>query len=173
MIDYEKLQEAAEIAIKDDRYYFTIGFGAYSKGSERLEITAFDSHTAEEFYFDDIEGLLQKLKELTTPKPRYKVGQSLWYLDSQNIMSHLTVTKFYYCDEEDTYCYDNGVEWDSCAFQESYLFPSRESLVEHQIQYWQSLKEQESCQHEGDGTIWRLTTLEDGQGKCIKCGEFY
>ncbi len=151
----------------------------------------------------DYEKLWEDLKEIilkqdydikvrlsqSKPEPKFKVGDLWWYLDEANFMWHpkpksLTIT------EENKGWYRDDDEW----------FPSRNALIQSQIDYWQSLKEPDvesnqvqadvgscqheirskygdciecghgSCQHESDGKVY---LSNPSKYLCKKCGEFY
>ncbi len=102
-----------------------------------------DFLASQEYCYNDINHLITKLRELTAPLPKYKyaLGQTLWYVDSrQNIQSAFVE----YIDDEGRYV--NG----SWHLPEDAAYPSKEALIEAQIDYWDFQKRQESfCQRFG------------------------
>ncbi len=161
MIDYEKIKLAHELAEKEGAaiyYTYKNSDGNYVSGN-------------------DLDQLLLEMTRMNQPKQKYKVGQEVW-VKSYSVFNegHMSmdaykavVIPFRDCDYrrgEDlirTIC--NGDEY-VCG--ESFVYPSREALIESQIQYWTKLKNE--CHHQDDGNCY---TSHPSMCKCIKCGEFY
>lgn len=147
-----------------------------------------NADTLEEISFDDLDQLITKLKELTQ-KPKYEVGQEVWFIDVDNNISSLEITHINNHENRTGYqnCYKG---W---YVPEEKCYPSRESLIKAQIDYWESLKFEDAieyvqknhdgtiknlaskeCDHESYGKLYRTMEWGDtGQYKCTKCGEFY
>ena len=101
-------------------------------------------------------------EELTQPSPKYVIGQDVWFLGEENQL----------CNDEITHS-DMGIQnyiyylmhYDG-LFHESILYPTKQSLIDAQIQYWQSLKIDEiskskTCKRCGmqrvtDGMCWAV-----------------
>jgi hypothetical protein len=178
MIDYEKLKKAHKLADKYTEMNFprivnisTIhGKEILSWRLFCLEITD-DSKLVFDWKFTTEDDLLDKLKELTQPEPKYKVGDEVWIVEDDECQSYvvdgISGSRYYL-----SHPYNRGLIY------ESKLYPTKQALIEAQIAYWLSLKIDEDakelgmqkigeCQHESDSTQfgppWR----------CKKCGEFY
>lgn len=149
MIDYEKLKIAHELAFK-------------FKPANRLKITYIYTNNGEMYYhlslepaspnyeFASIDELIEKLQGLTKHEPKYKVG---WYL----LHGHIRHTKFHDGDGF-SMCEATSPE---CAGL--ILFPSRQALIEHQLNYWSRLLQDEE---------WHLSKelKSDGKFDCDDCG---
>ena len=85
------------------------------------------------------EDKVQETKELiakhklTQPEPKYRVNQLMWLQSDDEIYSF--VIERIEWDGSDYIC--SGGAWDVCEIS---LFPTRQALIEHQIEYWQSLQ---------------------------------
>ena len=167
MIDYEKLKMAHEICSKLNDHYFSIDFCVNTK-SPKYDISITYAKDGISVDVSDIEELITKLQELAKPEQKYKVGDEVIFLHHEGIEKGTV-------DDVNVYnnCYIYHVVADKEGFQmgEARLFPTRQALIEHQIQYWDSLQE---CQHEWSGlpTTSEFIPLQY-QAKCSKCGEFY
>ena len=147
-----------------------------------------------EYELTSLDLLISELTELTQtqkPKPKYEVGQEIWFIDYPSskyetnikiinlpvisIDCDLDVVRYFFSS-------DYGYE-----IKEQDLYLSREELIETQIEYWQSLlpltensicqydntltdKMKIQCQHVSDDQIY---TSYPPQHRCKKCGEFY
>lgn len=144
MIENDKLKIAEELAYK------RLNNGQYTKisieylGNRKVIgftlITSLDGEP--DWYFDSIDGLLKKLTELTElteltntdkPKPKYEVGQKVWYFYEDEIRHDIVEGIEYH---EDCFIYTLVFGF----FSEESLFPSREALIEYQIKYWNNLR---------------------------------
>lgn len=187
MIDFEKLRTAHELCCDTESYYFDIALGM-----DNGCIALYDANNnAEQFICNpyDLDDLINKLKELTKPEPKYKIGESVWYQDlgkpfGANIV--FVSNEQYEIDDSKN---NNGKTW----FTETELYPTKQALIEAQIEYWSSQLDTrcvlspdiqinqhevdiDRCQHESS-RILRLSDGGDGlchyDVKCKKCGEFY
>ncbi len=133
MMDYDKLKQAHELAQQrlESGLYTKISIdyvGTRNIIDYRL-ITSLDGE--HDWMFDSINGLLCKLTKLTgltQPKPLYK---DAYYLNRHNEISSTIVLNqegYVYCDETN-----------KDAFGRT-LYPSREALIDAQIEHWQSLR---------------------------------
>lgn len=195
MIDFEKLKIATEICKKSLDYYFRVDF-CVRNNSDKLDIYLMSGDEIEES-FDSLDELIAKLNELTQPEPKYKKSQLVWFLDDIYRIRSRVVRDSWIAEDIDTgekeYAYDVSMQHPMC---ESNLFPTRQSLIEHQLQYWQSMSmtqmslsesgsliredskpdiqsnqpqvDVDRCQHEWDGV---LKSKNPNLGNCKKCGE--
>ena len=142
MIDYDKLKSAHELAnsygkIKDS--YVALTTYAYYKNRNyiddaikfKLSIDNFD------IVFDSIDDLVAKLTELTQPesiKPKYEIGQEVWFIDQITEVVNARVQQSRVVNSKIDYLLK-----DFLAIEEKNLYLSRDALIEAQIEYWQSL----------------------------------
>ena len=135
MIDYEKLKQAVEIAQESKNYWFRIDFAVW-EDSRKLDIRLFNSHASGEYFLSGFDELLLKLKELTKPEPKFRVGDTVWVIKKDKpIMADII-------NIEDGVChvsYDGG----HSHIEGKYIYSSRKELIDAQIKHWQSLKEPE------------------------------
>lgn len=187
MIDYDKLKLAHELCQKlRDRYFADFIMSGY-----HCEYTISDSEGCIEdnpfFITESLDDFIIKLQEITKPQPKYKIGDEVWFLNEGNIMSiHITkIDGNKYSGSQFKYYYD-------CFLKEDRLYPSKQALIQSQIDYWTSLKKEEvstysedmsmsppfegeikgfECEHISDGVVYNGILGESF--KCKKCGEFY
>ena len=141
------------------------------------------------------EDKLQETKELIAkhklakPEPKYQVGDEVFY-EVNNKIKQSRIQSVYPNPDGKIIWYTDELN----QMQETDLFPTRQALIEHQLQYWRSQLEDEleqhvspqvdvdRCQHEWDGQQYDYATkkpktdaFQDARFlvKCIKCGEFY
>lgn len=128
------------------------------------------------FEFYSIDDLITKLEELTQPKPKYKIGDKAWYLSDEYEPFLLFIEDIDY--DSDVMYMDSNDNW----WHEEQLYPSRESLIDAQIEYWKGMKQEQivpieemkppfegevkgfrcfddeaegkECEHESDGKYW-------------------
>jgi len=191
MIDYDKLKLAHELFSKlTDKYYLSM----YVRREVEFTLCP-DAQNEQDLDFDCIDLLIAKLTELTQsdePKPKYEVGQQVWYFWNHDVVN--TLVERVVVNEEINYV----VECGRVSMPESLTFPSREALIDAQIEYWQNLLRRDNhildcslcgqpslhifeipkeCHHESDGTIHAMANPgETGRllmNKCKLCGEFY
>lgn len=148
-IDYEKLRIAHELC-------------AIYKPANRLKLTFIYTNNGEIYYrlslepasldyeCSCIEEVIEKLQSLVKPEPKYKMDQEVWIND------HDSPTYFFINDITFQYSF---YEYNG-RYSEKLLFPTRESLIENQIEYWQSLRAEiiTECKH-----LWN-------RGTCFDCG---
>lgn len=94
--------------------------------------------------FNDVDELISKLRELCTPpreqhepkkiqpKPKFEVGQTWWFLDGPDF-ERFPEPKCMKITEENKNRYRADEEW----------YPTKEALIDAQIKYWTSLKNEE------------------------------
>lgn len=143
MIDYEKLKVAHEMLIAS-KIHATInhGVGIDWRGNQfgYIHLTMWDK-SREPIDCGSMDDLIIKLHELTKPEPKYKVGSKIWVKDCE--------------DEPIEVVFRNHVDFGFGAkepneyyfISENDCFPSRQALIEHQLQYWRAGLEDELEQH--------------------------
>lgn len=136
MIDYEKLKVAHELAnkISKERDYTVAIQCAINNECINYMIKAYEIDE-QYLYIDD---LITKLEELTTPKPKYKEGDFVWYLSNNSELSRMAIDwvreELEINSNQVVYATPNGM------VIESALYPSKAALIEAQVVYWTSLK---------------------------------
>ncbi len=190
MIDYDKLREAHELAHiygVNNNETSTITCIVYFSAQETYQ---WNSYSNETYITRNIDDLIDKLKELTQPEEKYK---DVWYL-SNNLPACTKVLNKdgYICGDET-----------ALSALGQMMYDSREALIQAQIEYWQSLSEDKSCEHlwvgdkcyhclaekicehesdnqyhyECEGGHFDLDTPVNSSltqvRKCIKCMEYY
>ncbi len=124
-INYEKLKLAHELAEKcgSEIYYsYTNKEGAH-------------------IVWVNLDQLLFEMKIFTRPEPKFKVGQEVFYQVNGHIYNQ--INKYIDFNPE-----DNQHSYD-CVL-ESHIYPSRETLIEAQIEYWTCLLNEENSTHSDD-----------------------
>lgn len=185
MIDYKKLEKVH--ALYPEGYLKIIPIfdrnGALYAMNYSMEIEG-----AMPDYFFEIDTLITTLEELVKQEPKFKLKQEVWFLHHENIEKGFidTINTYNGCNIYHLITDDN----EGFQIGEGLLFPTRQALIEHQLQYWQKLynealddhgiyrpdiqlnesQDVDRCSHESDGNIY---TSCPPQNKCIKCGEFY
>ena len=120
--------------------------------------------------------------ELTQPQTKYKVGDEVWFSDSENNIHECTVKSC--CTITTRYVLTDDCEYRFIA-SENRLFPTKLELIQAQCDYWIDQRQNErgtmnayledirtprQCPHETDGNCY---TSNPPQYKCKLCGEFY
>jgi hypothetical protein len=139
MIDYDKLKLAHELAEKYD--------------SEILY--AYKSGDISYICWVTLEQLLLEMEELSITKCKYQVGQEVWRVNDEDDPIQLII-KAIQPGSDNAYLDDLDNWW-----VEEQLYPTREALIEAQIDYWNGLKGFKECQDDYHREI------------CRNCGEFY
>lgn len=130
MIDYIKLKEAHELAEKhQEGITFTVYNWPHADYCS-LSIDNTDFHKT--LTFDE---LICKLQELTQdkPKPKYDLGQVVYFIDLPVNKIHQGYVKRIRDDEYTVVTDKPGPKED---YSEKDLYPSKQALIEHQIKYW-------------------------------------
>jgi hypothetical protein len=122
------------------------------------------------------EDKVQETKELiaknklTKPEPKYKIGDEVFFINypfiNMEIVSGI-VESFKAYNDYLGYVIKHS-QYSTCR-KESFLFPTRQALIEHQIAYWTSLKVDEisasrTCPQCG------MQCVADGMCWNMKCG---
>jgi hypothetical protein len=190
MIDYQKLQLAHELAEKlDQRVSIEVCFFRF--GTQRYTFNA--DNFNDSFSDNNLDDFIAKLQELTAPKPKYESGTTVWRINDEDRPVDVYLKKSELNKYQEVY-FDGEDWWDV-----GQLYPTRQVLIEAQIEYWTSLKNEENstcsddvsmtptfkgaivgfnkeeCQHESDGGEFTYHDQGDEQtmSRCKKCGEFY
>ncbi len=192
IIDYEKLKLAHDLAEKllyasdYDSVSLIVGVVKEYKEVEYSLVINCERKTSS----FNIDYLIAKLQELTTSKaePKYKLWQEVYFLSEGEIDE----SKVYEIDDSHTpYFYQ--LELCGAWWREDQLYSSKEELIDAQIEYWKSMKDQFVdkneivCEHESDGRFHGKTPIGHSSSsipgslpagckhvnKCKKCGEFY
>lgn len=99
-------------------------------------------------------------KELTKPEPKYKVGDLVYFfIDEENWISNDFVSAI---SVDGTYELRSMID---DVFYERELFPTRQALIEHQIEYWISLKNSEKSTYPGDALVASTYNTQSSQSQ--------
>jgi hypothetical protein len=181
MFDYNKLKEAHELlkqVIRENKSMELVtlqsNFIAYADGSFHDDYSFFIEGGEYKLY--SINELIDKLRQLTQPKPKYDKGDKVWVLGNLGGFHKTTIKT----SEYGTYTLAGHAD---VIYTDKDIFKSREDLIETQIKYWTCLKKDAistcsddvsmECEHASDGHPFSndggLTEIH----KCKKCGEFH
>ena len=81
------------------------------------------------------EEIIKELTQPENPKPKYGTGEQVWFLNDEFLPEWFFIESI---DFDEEYLYGHpGVT--GAAWLESQIYPSRESLIDAQIDYWQKL----------------------------------
>lgn len=163
-IDYDKLKQAHELNKKATNYSIMINLYPHTN---LCFYALYDLNQAEQIDCKDIDDLISKLKELTQPEPKYEDGQEVWLMYTPIYTSTMQPGKF----KTDAHKYEDGVH-QYCLIgngvaltwrEENTIYPTREALIDAQIEYWTCLKNEETsicsddvsmeCEHESNSTL--------------------
>ena len=135
MIDYDKLKLAHELAEKYAEskdsctsLSITVRFGGLGGNEYQADFCGVEAY--EEIDPTTLDKLITKLQELTHPEPKYTVGSTWWFLNGPSFDRYPT-PKSLLITEQNQGWYRKDDEW----------FPSREALIQDQIDYWAKLLE--------------------------------
>lgn len=132
MIDYDKLQQAHEIMQKHNKFYCTYEFG----WSYKVKFELFNEENDNCIYFThNIDELITKLQELTTPQPKYKKDDQVWFIDGSNQIATIVVEQARVGKVIDY------ISEDYLPIEEKYLYSTKAKLIEAQIKRWSDLSE--------------------------------
>lgn len=189
MIDYEKLRVAHEILDTVEGFaWINTNYSCISGTCEYTLTLGLNPNKEDIFHFDDIDDLIEKLEELTHPNPKYAVGQEVFVRFGDDIHQF----KIDEIIHDDGFWYlhyiSDGGEGEFHQYREDIIYPSREALIDAQINYWTGLRtpiHSKVCPKCGekrvaDGMCWAMNcdykecdhkyTFESGFA-CEKCGE--
>jgi|GEM_PF-2141414 hypothetical protein len=133
MIDYDKLKQAHNLC-RPTSLFFDTTFGL--DNDLWFVIRDLDNDDWREEIIG-VNDLLQKLQELTEPKPKFKVGQWVYILLNCFDIGYGKIDRH---DDDYQIKIENG-----CfkVFEECFIFATKEALIQFQIDYWTCLKNQE------------------------------
>ena len=155
MIDYDKLKIAHGLMHEyqgDKPYVVSMQFC----GANKEPMYCFGGDLPY-MYLDD---LIDKLRDLTKPEQKYAIGQEVWYViygqDWTPIRGEIkAINPKSFC------CFVDGNLW-----PQHKLYPTKQDLIEAQIEYWENLKIEEisastTCpkcgmQRVADGMCWAI-----------------
>ncbi|HCJ1045987.1 TPA: hypothetical protein NQN30_000376 [Legionella pneumophila] len=193
MIDYEKLKLAFEIAERINCFLSAEIKIGYDGDRYCHFIATLIEENNNSYFFESIDDLITKLKELTCPKPKYEVGDKVYVVGITGGLHRTAIKEI----NHGTYVLAGRP---NIQFVEDSLYPTKEALIDAQIEYWHSLKEPvnpedmqpkfegekisfrcfddemevNQCQHESDGISYRASDYGViAHSRCKKCGEFY
>ena len=134
MIDYEKLKEMHELANKWSKdnglmMIFSHRFGA-THNDFKLQYQGIDD------YFETLDNLITKLRELTQHEHKFKIGDTIWYLDEKNDPDYIKIDSISYFNY--TVLYKSKDENFSISHRHD-LYATRNELIKSQIEYWHKL----------------------------------
>ena len=132
MIDYDKLKIAHGLMHEyqgDKPYVVSMQFC----GANKEPMYCFGGDLPY-MYLDD---LIDKLRDLTKPEQKYAIGQEVWYViygqDWTPIRGEIkAINPKSFC------CFVDGNLW-----PQHKLYPTKQALIESQIEYWENLKIEE------------------------------
>jgi len=118
-----------------------------------------------------LDELIKKLKELTKPEPKYKVGDTVWMLTGDELEIQSMVIGQIDENNQDGIWYADGeaeCEFKQCGWLEEQLYPTKQALIYSQIEHWQNMlfPEIPECEHEEYIAL-------SGKPMCRKCGVEY
>lgn len=144
MIDYDKLEECHRLIEKLHLTRLILDYSAHHGEEYWLSGPPDAIRCPYNRMFTNVDDLLVCLRELTQPKPKYEIGQEVFFINTNEPEWKIESTKIS-CkpipDGGARYRYESD-GWD---INESFLYPSRQSLIEAQIEYWTSLIEEGKC----------------------------
>lgn len=95
-------------------------------------------------YFLNIDDLITKLQSLLKPTPKFKLSDDVWFMHDGLLMCGV-VDKINFYNE--CVIYHVSTIDDGFTMGEGLLFPTRQALIEHQIDYWRNMLGEELEQH--------------------------
>ena len=201
MINYEKIKEAgadnihiAYLAtcrrlgwsVKDEN---KMPYSELSNDSKELDRASFEAaiQTLQAF------GLINedKLQQLTQPEQKYKEGDIVWTYGMT--IQDWKIDSIYYEPDRNDFRVNLSNPYGKASVMQSQLYPTRQFLIEAQIDYWQNLLNEEKptssccsahagstdeckdeCQHESEKLyMYSEYCANPPVFECKKCGEFY
>lgn len=136
MIDYDKLKLAHQLCIKYNKnalvsvLFYSNNFTQYDFRIEEDGITC--------YLTGDIDDLITKLRELTQPEPKYKIGDVVHFINHRLQINENTVESIT-SDERGIVLHFGKPTYG--AIYEIDVYPTKAALIEAQIEYWLSLRE--------------------------------
>ncbi len=150
MIDYEKIKLAYALAYKyseQTQSVVRISISiSYALGDFCCALsTAFGGEKS----YSNIDEIVSVLQELTKPKTKYEVGQEIYYCDYHNSMGPIVCEKVIKTYVEPGLFGEAECRIETACFDlpERLFYPTRESLIEDQIRYWNNLKKNKEMEN--------------------------
>jgi hypothetical protein len=202
LLDFNKLKLAHDLirtyAFQEDwDINLTTCFNSYIN-TERIGFILSDGNG--DHRFTELDELIAKLQELTRPKPKFNVGDKVYFINPQVQINVNTIESI--TQEHRGILFHFGKPTYGAIYEPD-AFPTKEALIDAQIAYWSCLKDTENlthndvrvkeiekCEHKTDGKFYEKTKtgycyiqissvrasndyIPELIFKCIKCGEFY
>ena len=143
MIDYQKLQLAHELAselARQNEFTFAIQVAIGYCGTINYMLKAY---LIDEQYMH-IDELITKLRGLVKQEPKYEIGQTVWFVVLSDNWNPIESTILQYDPLISKYFLAGT--W----FRENEIYPSKEALIEAQMEYWICLKNEEISTQESN-----------------------
>ena len=195
MIDYEKLKLAYDLVEKTGTHYFTVTRKKVSNIFDgEITLIKRDGQITEGIFFT-LDFFIEYLNRLIASKNKYKVGQTVYFVDDEDLIQSFTI-KNVEINRDGIYCYQSYENMLSNTYWlESYLFLTKNDLIQDRIDYWTGLMESQEttfcpecsnctllngkclskecnyihCTHKDDGLSYFMGSAR----RCIKCGGMY
>lgn len=159
MIDYEKLKIAHKLVYEhaqSQNETSTITLVYY--GSSEFEYYKWNSYSFGDWEYKDIDNLIAKIRELSAPKPKYEAGQEVWYCNYHSIKGLIRCEKAVSINLVDALFGEKEyrVSTESIDLPERFFYPSKEALIDAQIEYWKGLKHESIIPFEDDAIRFNI-----------------
>lgn len=142
MIDYSKLKIAHELCINTKYYCIEIVMGIMDSATFFLRNCDDEGNNSTLVHYSTLDNLILKLQELTQTKPKYKIGEKVFTVNSDLEIEEVEISSILdihtHMPYQDTYR-----DW----HHENRLYPTKQSLIESQIEYWRDQLSEELEQH--------------------------
>lgn len=138
MIDYEKLKLVHEFADKN-LFYISTSITSGDDGDRYCKFLAtLLPNDNDNYCFDSIDDLIAKLRELTQPeepKAKYAVGDEVFFVGFEQQIIQDKISRIQkMTDGSFLFIFDY-----SPTQNESQIYPTKQELIEAQIEYWHEL----------------------------------
>jgi len=181
MIDYDKLNYAHDLT---EKYYERTKIMTWIKImiSSISDLIGYQWTALHDCLLkcEDIDELIEKLEEMTMPKPKYALNSTAYALANFKAIIELTIVRSYVTGIKETftiYVTDLGDR-----YAESDVYPTREALIDAQVEYWQKLRcqdglhafcvdadECEYCDMKSPYKTQTVNKITIADRKCPKC----
>jgi len=97
---------------------------------------------------ENIDELISKLEEITTPQPKYFIGQTLWgfradyYPFLKVICARILTRPEIILEGVNVESYNEYIDRHGLHWTEAQLYPDLKSLIKAQIEYWLKLEDE-------------------------------